>query len=37
MVNLKINGQDVQVEKGTTILEAAKKINIKIPTLATWI
>lgn len=33
MVNLKINGQDVQVEKGTTILEAAKKINIKIPTL----
>ncbi|WP_288980248.1 NADH-dependent [FeFe] hydrogenase, group A6 [uncultured Parvimonas sp.] len=33
MVNVKINGIDVQVEKGSTILEAAKKINIKIPTL----
>lgn len=33
MVNLKINGRDVQVEEKTTILEAAKKYNIKIPTL----
>ncbi|GAB6169471.1 NADH-dependent [FeFe] hydrogenase, group A6 [Clostridium carnis] len=33
MVNIKINGRDVVVKEGTTILEAAKKINIKIPTL----
>jgi NADH-quinone oxidoreductase subunit G len=33
MINLKINGIPVQVEDGTTILEAAKKVNIKIPTL----
>ncbi|GAB1482558.1 NADH-dependent [FeFe] hydrogenase, group A6 [Treponema sp.] len=33
MVNLKINGQPIQVEAGTTILEAAKKVNVKIPTL----
>jgi NADH-quinone oxidoreductase subunit G len=33
MVNLKINGRPVQVEEGVTILEAAKKVNIKIPTL----
>jgi NADH-quinone oxidoreductase subunit G len=33
MVNLKINGISLQVEDGTTILDAAKKINIKIPTL----
>ncbi|MGL4773086.1 MAG: NADH-dependent [FeFe] hydrogenase, group A6 [Clostridium sp.] len=33
MVSLKINGKEVQVEKGTTILEAAKKVNINIPTL----
>ena len=32
-VSLKINGQPVQVEEGTTILEAAKKINVNIPTL----
>lgn len=33
MVNLKINGIDVEVKAGTTILEAAKKVGIKIPTL----
>ncbi|MCL1836993.1 MAG: NADH-dependent [FeFe] hydrogenase, group A6 [Treponema sp.] len=33
MINLKINGIPVQVEDGTTILDAAKKVNIKIPTL----
>ena len=32
-VNLKINGIDVSVPKGTTILEAARKIGIEIPTL----
>ncbi|MDR2363984.1 MAG: [FeFe] hydrogenase, group A [Spirochaetaceae bacterium] len=33
MINLKINGIPLEVEEGTTILNAAKKINIKIPTL----
>ncbi|MCL1815525.1 MAG: NADH-dependent [FeFe] hydrogenase, group A6 [Treponema sp.] len=33
MINLKINGIPVQAEEGTTILETAKKANIKIPTL----
>ncbi|MDR2048980.1 MAG: [FeFe] hydrogenase, group A, partial [Treponema sp.] len=33
MVNLKINGIPLEVEDGTTILDAAKKVNIKIPTL----
>ncbi|PLX21076.1 MAG: ferredoxin [Salinivirgaceae bacterium] len=33
MVNLKINGIDVSVEAGTTILEAAEKLKIKIPVL----
>ncbi|MDR1420269.1 MAG: [FeFe] hydrogenase, group A [Treponema sp.] len=33
MVNLKINGTPVEVEEGTSILDAARKINIKIPTL----
>jgi len=33
MVNLRINGLPVSVEEGTTILEAAKKVGIKIPTL----
>ena len=33
MVNLTINNQKVQVEEGTTILEAAKSIGIEIPTL----
>lgn len=33
MIKLNINGTDVEVEEGTTILEAAKKVNIDIPTL----
>jgi len=33
MINLKINNIPVSVEEGTTILQAAKKIGIKIPTL----
>jgi NADH-quinone oxidoreductase subunit G/[NiFe] hydrogenase diaphorase moiety small subunit/NADP-reducing hydrogenase subunit HndD len=32
-INLTINGIAVNIEKGQTILEAAKKLNIKIPTL----
>lgn len=32
-VNLKIDGIDVSVEAGKTVLDAAKKINIHIPTL----
>lgn len=33
MVNLKINGKPVSVPKGTTILDAAKSVGIRIPTL----
>jgi len=33
MVNAKINGIPVQVAEGTTILEAARKVEVKIPTL----
>lgn len=33
LVNLKINNTPVSVEEGTTILQAARKINFKIPTL----
>jgi len=33
LVNLKINNTPVAVEEGTTILQAARKINFKIPTL----
>jgi iron-only hydrogenase group A len=33
MVNLIIDGIDVQVEEGKTILEAARDLNIRIPTL----
>ena len=33
MINLTIDGQAVQVEKGSTILDAAKKLGIEIPTL----
>ena len=33
MIHLKIDGIPVEVEKGTTILAAAKKIGVKIPTL----
>lgn len=33
MIELEINGIQVQVPSGTTILDAAKKVQIKIPTL----
>lgn len=33
MVHIKINGIDVEVAEGTTILKAAEKVHIKIPTL----
>ncbi|MFO7852286.1 MAG: NADH-dependent [FeFe] hydrogenase, group A6 [Bacteroidota bacterium] len=33
MVNLKINNQPVSVPEGSTVLQAAKKLNIHIPTL----
>jgi iron-only hydrogenase group A len=33
IISLTINGIDVSVSKGTSILEAAKKINVRIPTL----
>ncbi|MBP3928695.1 MAG: (2Fe-2S)-binding protein, partial [Peptostreptococcaceae bacterium] len=33
LVNLTINGKSVTVENETTILDAAKKLNIKIPSL----
>ena len=33
MVNLKIDGIDVTCDEGITILEAARKANIDIPTL----
>ena len=33
MITVKIDGTDVTVPKGTTILEAARKIGVKIPTL----
>ena len=33
MVNLKINGQDVSVPEGYTVLEAAREVGIDIPTL----
>lgn len=36
MVSLKIDGQNIQVPKGTTILEAAAQLGIKIPTLC-WL
>ncbi len=32
-VNLRINGQPVAVPAGTTILEAARRVQVKIPTL----
>ena len=32
-VNIKINGINLEVEKGTTILNAAKLVNADIPTL----
>ena len=33
MVRLTINGLDVEIEAGATVLEAARKINVHIPTL----
>ncbi|MFA5851127.1 MAG: NADH-dependent [FeFe] hydrogenase, group A6 [Spirochaetales bacterium] len=33
MINCKVNGIAVQVAEGATVLEAAKKANVKIPTL----
>ncbi|MCF6178976.1 MAG: molybdopterin-dependent oxidoreductase [Geopsychrobacter sp.] len=33
MVNLKIDGRDVEIAKGATILAAAEKVGVKIPTL----
>jgi iron-only hydrogenase group A len=33
MVNLKINNTPIQVEEGSTILDAAKRLNFRIPTL----
>ncbi len=33
MINAKINGINIVVEKGTSILDAAKLVNIKLPTL----
>ncbi len=33
MINLKINGIDVSVDRGTTLLEAAKFLGLPIPTL----
>jgi NADP-reducing hydrogenase subunit HndD len=33
MINLLINGQEVSVQEGTTVLAAAKKLKINIPTL----
>lgn len=33
LVNLKINNTPVSVEEGTTIIDAAKKLNLRIPSL----
>ena len=33
MINITINGKLIEVEPGTTILDAAKKVNVKIPVL----
>lgn len=33
MIKLNIDGIDVEIEKGKTVLDAAKKVNIDIPTL----
>ncbi len=36
LINIKIEGQNYQVEKGLTILEAAKKCGYEIPSLCTF-
>ena len=33
MIHLSINGREVEIEEGSTILEVARKLNIDIPTL----
>ncbi len=33
MINIKVNGMDISVPKGTTVLEAARSAKIDIPTL----
>ncbi|MBE0449513.1 MAG: iron hydrogenase small subunit [Clostridia bacterium] len=33
MLNITINGKAIQVPKGTTILQASREVNLKIPTL----
>ena len=33
MINLKINGTPISVPAGTTVLEAARQMNIDVPTL----
>ena len=33
MIKLTINGKTIEVSEGTTILDAAKMLNIEIPTL----
>src|SRR6056297_1593836 len=33
MIEVNIDGQNIEVEEGTTILKAAEKTHIKIPTL----
>ena len=33
LVNIKINGMPLQVEAGISVLEAARQLNIEIPTL----
>ena len=33
MINLTIDGRNIEVREGTTILQAAAKLNIDIPTL----
>ena len=33
MVTLKIDGRETSVARGTTILEAARRLEIRIPTL----
>ena len=33
MINITIDGQEIAVEEGKTVLEAAREANIEIPTL----
>ena len=35
MVKIRINGKSIEVEEGLTILKAAKKLGIKIPSSTT--